>query len=143
MNSCACVTDSVICLGKALSCDLPSLKGLRNTYLKDSDGKFIKDSNNMFLKGNPIEFEKRPTVYDVKVYSFPQTWGSTSLGFGGIGCAAMTDAQTTVVLSQYKVAVVYFGIDKAYVINNVNQKFFEDVQSHRMVECGRESIYER
>lgn len=142
MHSCACVTDSVICLGKALSSDLPPLKGIRNTYLKDSSGNFIRDSNKMFIKGAPEEYEVRPTVYDVKTYSFPQTWGSTALGFGGLGGAAMTDAQTTVVILNDS-AVVYFGGNKAYSINRINQKFLEDVQSHRMVECGREAIYER
>lgn len=28
---------------------------------------------------------------------FPQAWGSTSLGFGGIGGQAMTSAYTTVI----------------------------------------------
>lgn len=50
-------------------------------------------------------------------FAFPQTWGSTALGFGGIGGAAMTTAQTYVVLANGSV-FVYFGSRFAYEIKN-------------------------
>ena len=54
----------------------------------------------------------------LEVYSFPQMWGSTALGFGGIGGAAMTQAQTTIVLPDDRsVAHVYFNARFAYTID--------------------------
>ena len=38
----------------------------------------------------------RSTLDDFDMYTFEQVWGSTSLGFGGIGGQAMTTARTYV-----------------------------------------------
>jgi hypothetical protein len=55
---------------------------------------------------------------ELEVYSFPQMWGSTALGFGGIGGAAMTKAQTTIVLPEDRSAAhVYFNSRFAYTID--------------------------
>lgn len=40
--------------------------------------------------------EERPTIDDFELYTFNQTWGSTALGFGGIGGQAITEARTYV-----------------------------------------------
>jgi len=40
---------------------------------------------------------RRVYTDEVEVVMFPQTWGSTALGYGGIGGAAMTPAYTVVV----------------------------------------------
>lgn len=50
----------------------------------------------------------RPTVDQVDVQLFPQLWGSTALGYGGLGGAAMTTAYTVVVSTEAE-ACVYFG----------------------------------
>lgn len=58
-------------------------------------------------------------------YSFPQTWGSTALGFGGIGGAAMTTAQTVVVFTYgapIGKAAVYFGGRFAYLVENAGEE---------------------
>ena len=39
-----------------------------------------------------------PSVDDYELHIFQQTWGSTALGFGGIGGQAMTTANTYVFL---------------------------------------------
>lgn len=51
---------------------------------------------------------RRPTAEEVDVVLFEQTWGSTALGYGGLGGAAMTPAYS-VVVSTHKEACVYFG----------------------------------
>ena len=38
----------------------------------------------------------KPSIDDFELYTFNQTWGSTALGFGGIGGQAMTTARTYV-----------------------------------------------
>ena len=84
--------------------------------------------------------------YDITVAAmFPQTWGSTALGFGGIGGAAMTTAYTIVIESdltgQY---CVYFGGGFAYRIDRPNDQFFVDMQENRMHQrAGAKERYER
>lgn len=54
--------------------------------------------------GEPI------TEDDLEWESWGESWGSTALGFGGIGGQAITKAQTTVVLNIYNdVVLVYLG----------------------------------
>lgn len=51
---------------------------------------------------------RRPEASEVDVVLFSQMWGSTALGYGGLGGAAMTEAYTVVVMTR-EVACVYFG----------------------------------
>ena len=71
---------------------------------------------------------------------FEQTWGSTALGFGGIGGQAMTSAYTTVIQDVYSGWYgVFFGERLAYKIKKPNQKFNEDVLHRNMkpaYQCG-------
>lgn len=85
---------------------------------------------------------RRPEINEVEIYSFPQTWGSTALGFGGLGGAAMTTAQTVVVVKD-NAGCVYFGGGFAYRINNCNAAFWADVNSFNMNEvAGAKTKYE-
>ena len=93
-----------------------------------------------------VEKTRRHSMYDLTVYSmFPQTWGSTALGFGGIGGQAITSAYVCVIESglvgQF---AVYFGGQLAYVIKRPNAAFMEDIASHRMVDAKLGKVtYER
>jgi hypothetical protein len=51
---------------------------------------------------------RRPSADAVDVILFPQTWGSTALGYGGVGGAAMSEAYT-IIVSTGGEACVYFG----------------------------------
>lgn len=84
-----------------------------------------------------VEKTRKHSFYDLTVYSmFPQTWGSTALGFGGIGGAAMSSAYVCVIESDLVGGfAVYFGGRLAYVINRPNQKFMEDVARRWMVDA--------
>ncbi len=77
--------------------------------------------------------KRRPSQHDVEIYSFPQTWGSTALGFGGVGGQMMTTAQTTIV-SLDTTAWVYIGGQLAYHIEEWqrNETFTRDMQAQRM-----------
>jgi hypothetical protein len=75
---------------------------------------------------------RRPYESEIEVTSFTQSWASTALGFGGIGGAAITPAQTTVVTHGVSHAV-YFGRRLAYVATNPAKKFYTDLMSHNMV----------
>lgn len=65
---------------------------------------------------------------------FQQLWGSTALGYGGIGGSAMTTANTYVIYSSdIRVYRIYFGGDQlAYELKNPNKKFFEDLKKERL-----------
>ena len=62
---------------------------------------------------------------------FTQLWGSTTLGFSGIGGSAMTEAYTTVCnMDNAEVYGVFFGEKLAYVVKNPNDRFFVDLREH-------------
>lgn len=83
--------------------------------------------------------------WEVEVVAmFPQTWGSTALGFGGIGGASMTTAYT-VILSSHQTGeyLVYFGGRFAYKINKPNESFTEDMRTANMDDVSSHGKYER
>lgn len=95
------------------------------------------------IKGDLSEQESK-YYPDFEMTMFKQTWGSTALGFGGIGGQAMTSAYTTVVIENYSGwCGVFFGERLAYKIKNPNQKFYECIRNGHMVEVGKHSIYTR
>lgn len=83
---------------------------------------------------------RRPYEAEVEVISFPQWWGSTALGHGGMGGAAVTESQTTVVAMKGRgPAAVYFGGRLAYIVaDHRNARFEHDVR-HRSLLPKRES----
>lgn len=74
--------------------------------------------------------------YDITVFDmFTQTWGSTALGFGGLGGAAMTSAYVIVLESeQGKGFCVYFGGRFAYHIQTPSDYFFVDLNNRIMAD---------
>lgn len=76
---------------------------------------------------------RRPMQHEVEIYSFPQTWGSTALGFPGVGGQMMTTAQTVVVTFE-ATAWVYFGGELAYRIDDWhrNDVFNADMRAHNL-----------
>ena len=90
------------------------------------------------------EYINFPTDFNTEVVAmFPQTWGSTALGFGGIGGQAVTSAYVVVVQGPCRDCAVYFGSRFAYRIDNPNRKFWEDVAARCMVDVsGGKRAYE-
>jgi hypothetical protein len=80
---------------------------------------------------------RRPTTRDFGVYGmWSQTWGSTALGHGGMGGAAMTAAYT-VVLECYHTQefLVYFGSQMCYKVDRRSKNldaFVEDCKNHNL-----------
>ena len=93
-----------------------------------------------------VEKTRKHRDYDMSVYAmFVQTWGSTALGFGGIGGQAITSAYVSVIESNLtgEFAVYFHGM-LAYVIKRPNEKFWEDVHSRKMVDAkDGKAKYER
>lgn len=124
------IADSVVCVGLACAKDLPSISYKRKIHKAGVKYQDMPEE----------DAERRPQPYEVEVYSFPQTWSSTALGFGGMGGSAMTTAQTTVVLNHRAVSV-YFGTQFAYSIPAITQEFMDDVRKHRVADCAASKKY--
>ncbi len=74
------------------------------------------------------------------LYDFDQMWGSTALGFPGVGGSAMTWARTYVFIpyGEHR-AFVYFNGEYAYTCS-INDRFNTDLNNHCMaslMESGR------
>lgn len=93
-----------------------------------------------------IKSLRRPTTRDFGVYAmFPQTWGSTSLGHGGMGGSAVTTAYT-IVLECYATQefLVYFGGQMCYRVNRNSKNidaFLEDCKNQCLVSKMKSGKY--
>lgn len=67
-----------------------------------------------------------------QVFVFEQVWGSTSLGFDGIGGSTMTSAWTHVVSTYYGKHHVFFNGRHAYTVDSANEKFMDDLMKQNM-----------
>ena len=93
-----------------------------------------------------IPATRRPTTRDFGVYAmFPQTWGSTALGHGGIGGASMTTAYTVVLECQHTGEfLVYFGGTWCYTVNRRSRNidaFVEDCRNHCLASKRKSEKY--
>ena len=84
-----------------------------------------------------------PTIDDFELYTFEQVWGSTALGFGGIGGQAMTSARTYVFIPIHcnQKCFVYFAGRYAYAAD-YSEKFMEDVLNNNMAAVYESGKYE-
>jgi hypothetical protein len=81
---------------------------------------------------------------ELEVDMFSQMWGSTSLGFGGIGGQAMTSAYTVLVWAPNRDSVfVYFAGRFAYEVKNYSDYFRECYAARRMPEVGKRHRLEK
>ena len=83
-----------------------------------------------------------PTLDDFEIHVFEQTWGSTALGFGGVGGQAMTSATTYVFIpiGINQKCFVYFAGSFAYAVD-YSDKFMEDVWSCNVVAVHESGKY--
>ena len=94
----------------------------------------------------PFRFDytenKCPTLDDFDMYTFEQVWGSTALGFGGIGGQAITDARTYVFIpiNRNQKCFVYFAGRFAYAVD-YSEKFMEDVSKCNMASVAMSGKY--
>ena len=79
---------------------------------------------------------------DFDMFIFPQTWGSTALGFGGIGGQSMTTANTYVFIpvTCHQNCFVYFDGRFAYQVP-YSKSFMEDVRNHSMKSVNQSRLY--
>jgi hypothetical protein len=89
---------------------------------------------------------RRPYGDEFAVDMFQQTWGSTALGYGGMGGAAITTAYTIVVIYQHRHFCVYFGSGNLAYYVDLNKlsrpgcdAFMSDLKDHVMADVRKAS----
>jgi hypothetical protein len=88
--------------------------------------------------------EERPSIDDFELYTFNQTWGSTALGFGGIGGQAITQARTYVFVPMtcLQKCYVYFAGRFAYKADYC-EAFKEDLRNQDMAPVYQAGKYRK
>ena len=82
-------------------------------------------------------------ILDCDVIDFDQTWGSTALGFGGMGGQMMTTARTYIIVYKNR-AYVYFGGRYAYKVPYpFNNAFEDDLAKHSLAPIVASAKYWR
>lgn len=112
---------------------------------KDEKAAMYKEEQSTGVPMDPancrIKKTRQPNSYDVELYAvFSQSWGSTTLGFGGVGGQAITSAYT-IVVECFGAFCVYFGGKFAYLVEKPTTKFFEDVASRQLRPVSSYKIY--
>ncbi len=121
MMSGTCIDSLAAALHCALLVDLPPVSYQQWTPAMKRKG--------ILAKAAPTA-QRRPREDECEVHHFLQTWGSTALGFGGIGGSAMTSAYTTVVTCHH-VSAVYFAGGYAYTVERCDvHNFLLDLSLH-------------
>lgn len=126
-------------LASAVYRDLPDVEYERRIYEKWDPKKFSQTKQ---TPSYSIETaRRRPFGSEVEVTMFDEYWGSTALGYGGIGGAAMTHAYT-VLCSFNNVVCVYFGcgrlayrIDKSKLTQEQETCLEDVIRQQNMPSC--------
>lgn len=102
--------------------------------------EYKKDKDNIVM----VKKIRRPYMHELDVDMFLQGWGSTALGYGGIGGSAMTDAYTVVVSYGHCQFCVYFGcgvlaykVDLNKMTPTGRAAFMSDLRDHCLVDVQK------
>ena len=130
MNTCNHIRDIAAAIFSACNVDLPDIEYRGYVSMEERQQG----------KAGPL-LTRRPTEHDIdSVEQFQQTWGSTALGFGGIGGASMTTATTTIIRYRNWI-VVYFGGRFAYKVQNPSRQMLDDIRNQSMAKVGKTGLY--
>lgn len=125
------ISDSLFCAGMACASDLLEVKYQKKVHKVGVEWRDLPTEDAF----------RRPLLHEIDVYSFPQVWSDTALGFGGVGGQSMTTAQTTVVIGMMHDAAIYFGRRLAYHISKPNTELMKDICAHNMASCAGRGKY--
>lgn len=86
--------------------------------------------------------DRRPGIDDFDLYTFEQIWGSTALGFGGIGGQALTEARTYVFVpvGVNQKCLVYFAGRFAYAVE-YSDILMEDINKKQIASVAMSGKY--
>lgn len=83
--------------------------------------------------------KRRPVESEIRCTHFTQMWGSTALGFGGMGGAAMSEAYTSVIYLG-SLAAIFFDGRHAYTVTD-SETLREDIKNKKLVEISEKHKY--
>lgn len=116
----------------------------------DAWRKLSKDEQTAAIKNHTVPGvtkTRRPYTEEVEVVMFPQGWGSTALGYGGIGGAAMTPSYT-VIIQEGQCYCVYFGggrlayrLDYSKMSPEGRERLRQDIASQNMASVAEHGRY--
>lgn len=110
--------------------ELPCLPLIEERFHNEIRKRYPMSKWDIHTPKNIMDSVKYPE-FDFNMFS--QIWGSTALGFNGIGGRALTKAYTTVVEEMnLNIYGVFFGDRLAYAVENPNNLFFYDLDHHSM-----------
>lgn len=126
--------------------DMPDIEYKTRDW--DAFNNLSSEEKKAFGKNVPdflmIKKVRRPNHYELEVNMFLQVWGSTALGYNGIGGAAMTDAYTVVVSYHGYRYCVYFGCGNLAYYVDLNKlsgtghaAFMSDLRDHCLVDVQK------
>ena len=136
-------------IASAIHCDFPGI-----TY-EDRDWEtwrtLSKEEQTDAIQNRTVPMlTKSRRVYsdEIEVTMFPQTWGSTATGYGGVGGSAMTGAYTIIVSYMMTTYCVYFGCGRlAYKLNwadmtpSGRDNFMSDMSARSMASVSKSGKY--
>lgn len=105
-------------LHHAANCALPEVS---HTVLdRESMAVWSPEARHAAAKANRLLYKsasRRPYPEECEIKAmFLQTWGSTAMGFGGVGGAAVTSVYTVVIQGPDRTAAVYWAGQLAYLV---------------------------
>ena len=103
--------------------------------------KLNKMASQLLIINEDLTSRTKESDGEYEVYDFDQLWGSTALGFPGIGGSAMVTERTYVILNG-KIAYVYFGSQFAYFVP-VNIALLDDIKNQRMASVMGSGRYKK
>jgi hypothetical protein len=139
------LADLHACLSSAQYVDMPECTDKRRKpNTKPFSGKsseYIDWSNSVYE-----EYNRRPYSYELYVEAmFPQTWGDTSLGFGGMAGQAITTAYTVIIGHENtEYLCVYFGGRFAYGLDKRKcdmELLTKDISNQNMADVHSKGKY--
>lgn len=144
--------DPISTLAKSLASaqyqDLPKVKDSRRKVDSKSfsGDRMNTESYNKWKESAYETFERNHFENEMYVHSMTlQMWGSTALGFGGMGGSAMTKAYTIIIGSRFHhVLCVYFGGHFAYSLDmdkNDIVKLNEDIAKYNIASVAEKDRY--
>ena len=117
----------------------------------DAWRKLTKEEQGVAMKTDTVPRVsriRRPFNDELEVIMFPQTWGSTATGYGGLGGSAMTDAYTIIVSYKMTTYCVYFGCGRlAYKLTWADmtpegrENFLSDMAARNMASVAKSEKY--
>lgn len=118
-----------------------STRGFSDIHYEDRDWEAYRNGED-----KRVPKTRRPTTRDFEIYSmFPQTWGSTALGHGGVGGSAVSAAYTVVLhCVATREFLVYFGGTFCYSIRKDSkglETFLEDCKNRCLASKKKSGKY--